>query len=509
LKYGIQGFNLPTGEKTFLGLVALSADQEQTIPFLDPTREIHLEYDITRIVSQVQTDEKPKIGIMSALNAMGGASMNPMGMQQRAEPWLFTKELAKDYELVSITPDQTEIPENLDLLILHHPKNLPDSFLYAVDQFVLSGGRLVVLADAFAIMDQDRSPMKASVPKKLFDAWGVEMASDKIVADYGFSTRLRNRNNQIEENPLWVSVDSDAFNPDQIISAELNGILLPLPGGLKKVKDSPYDYVSLARSSNNAGLVDSFKVPMGIELIKKDFVPDKEPLDYVVSITGKFKTAFEEGRPKPNAETGKEKEETENPDKPVRPHLVEAKGENTILIFSDADFLYDAYYLNRQNLLGFEISQMFNDNLNLVQNAAEMLTGNKALISIRSRGRFDRPFTKVQALEQKAQAKWLAREQELVRKVEETNQALRELERGKDADQQVIISAQQEEEIQKFTEERNRIQKELKMVRRNLRADIEKLGTKVKFVNIFLMPLIVSLGGLVYALYRRKKSLSG
>ena len=351
VKYGIRGFNLPTGEKIFLGLVALSADQEQTIPFLDPTREIHLEYDITRIISRVQTNKKPRIGLMSGLNAMGGAGMNPM-MQQQAQPWFFTQELGKDYDLVPVAPNATEIPENLDLLVLHHPKNVPDAFLYAVDQYVLAGGRLVVMADAYSVMDQDRSPMKSSIPQKLFKAWGVEIAPDKVVADFGFSTRLRNQDNQIEDNPLWISVPSEAFNSDQIVSAELNGMLFPLPGGMRKAKDSPYDYVSMVSSSTNAGLVDAFKVTMGVDAVRKDFKPEKETMDYMVSVSGKFKTAFPDGPPEAAENKNGETKPGEK-EKPATPQLKEAASENVIMIFSDADFLYDAYYLSRQNLLGF------------------------------------------------------------------------------------------------------------------------------------------------------------
>jgi ABC-type uncharacterized transport system involved in gliding motility auxiliary subunit len=193
--------------------------------------------------------------------------------------------------------------------------------------------------------------------------------------------------------------------------------------------------------------------------------------------------------------------------KPFRTSLKESISKAVIIVVSDTDLLWDDYYLSKQNFLGLQMVNFFNDNLDFFQNAVEMLSGGEDLISIRSRGKFERPFTRVQMLERKAAAQWLEREQDLVGKVEETNLKLKELESLKDASQKFVLSKEQEEEIQKFKEERLRINNELKLVRRHLRSEIESLGTKIKFINIFLMPLLVSVAGIGYALHKRKKSL--
>jgi ABC-type uncharacterized transport system involved in gliding motility auxiliary subunit len=177
-----------------------------------------------------------------------------------------------------------------------------------------------------------------------------------------------------------------------------------------------------------------------------------------------------------------------------------------IVVVADSDLLYDGYYLSQQNLLGFTMSNIFNDNLNFMLNTCEMLTGNPALISIRSRGTFERPFTRVQALERKAQDRWLDQEQMLVRQVEETNEKLRQLDQQKDASQRAILSEEQEKEIARFQEEKLKINKQLKIVRRNLRSEIEQLGRTVKFVNIFLVPLLIGIGGIIFAITRRRKA---
>ncbi len=502
LKYGLRGMDLPTGDRIFFGLVALAADQEEAMPVIDPARESHLEYDLTRMISRVQTAKKLKIGIVSGLPIFGAPAMQQFGGQRGMQPWLFVTELRKTYTVEQIQPTATEVATDTDLLILFHPKNLSDQLLYAIDQYVLKGGNLIAYVDPMSLMDDPRQGPMPSWPQKLFDAWDLEMDTGSVVIDYNYATRLRNQNNQPENNPLWLSVGPQAFNSAEIVTAELESALMPLAGALKRKADSPYDFEPLLTASANAALVESFKHSLPVDALRRDFNPSSDPLYLAAKITGRFKSAFPEGAP-PQAPTADDAETEVNAAKPAG--LTEAAASATIFVFADSDMLYDGYYVSRQNFLGMEIANIFNDNLNLLLNASEMLTGSEALISIRSRGSFERPFLRVKALEQKAQAKWLDREQELVRQVEATNEKLRAIENRKDASQKAIISPEQEAEIAKFQTEKIRINRELKLVRRNLRSEIDALGRTLKVVNIFLMPLLVSLVGIAYALYRRRK----
>ncbi|MGE0083508.1 MAG: GldG family protein [Desulfococcaceae bacterium] len=512
-KYGMEGANLPTGDKVYFGLVALAGDQEEAIPMLDPTREEQLEYDITRIISRVQSSKKKKISIISSLPVFGQPPTGFMQQpQQGMQPWLFVEELKKAYDVNQISPSEKEIAADTDLLILIHPKETDPGLEYAIDQYVLKGGNLIVFADPMALSDTaqqpGRPPMNASNVKKLFDAWGIEMDMGKVVADFDYPTRLRTQNNQVEENPMWLSVSQGAFNTGEIVTGQLEGMLFPVAGAIVKKSDSKYEYAPLVQSSTNSALTESFKAQFGGgQMLRRDFKATVEKYDLVARVRGKFKTAFPGGKPK--ADPAKEGEDLA-PDKDAdAKHLTEGEKTATIIVVADADMLFDDYYVSNQNFLGFKISRMFNDNLNFLLNTGEMLTGTEALISIRTRGKFERPFTTVQDLEKKAQVRWLAREQELIRKVEDTNQKLRQLETQKDASQKLIMSPEQEAEIRNFQEEKIRINKELKEVRRNLRADIESLGTVLKFINIFLMVFVVAFGGGMYALYRRNKSVSG
>ena len=486
--------------------MAVAADQEEVIPSIDPTREAHLEYDITRIISRLQSPTKPRIGIISDLPVFGSP---PMGMmqQQGQAPWLYVEELRKSFDVEQIGGAGDPLsPDDYDLVILHYAKNAAPALLYAVDQYVLAGGDLVVFADPFSVSDGaagQPGQVQSAIPTTLLSAWGVAMEENKVVVDFDYATRLRNQQNQVENNPVWLSVGPEGFNNEEITTAELESMLLPAAGAITKLEDATYDYEPLIRSSKNSALTESFRAQFGTQGLRRDFNPTVDQYDLAVRIQGTFKTAFPDGKPagdEPGTE-GASDDDAETAGEGLKKGTERA----TIILVADADLLFDNFYVNQQNLFGFQIAQVFNDNLNFLLNAGERLTGSESLISIRSRGKFERPFTRVEELEKKAQSRWLAREQELVRKVEETNRKLRQLEGQKDPSQEFIVSEKQEAEIEKFQEEKRRIQQELKMVRRNLRADIEALGARLKFVNIFLVPLLVAFAGLGYALHRRKQ----
>ena len=505
-KYGIEGINLPSGENLYFGLVGVAADQEETIKILDPTREEHLEYDISRMIYRLQSPKKRKIGVISSFGVMGKEPnyYNQMSAPTKGEPpWLFIKELKKNYFVEKIDSSAEAIDDDTDLVLMIHPKNMSEQLMYAVDQFVLKGGNVITYIDPFAVMDTGTGPMKSSNPEKLLSAWGVSMDPTKMLIDFDYVTRLRGQNNQVENNPMWISISGDGFNSDEIITSKLESVLLPIVGALKKTKDSNYEYETLLQSSKNSALTDVFKVRFGVEQLRRDFSATVEQYDLAVKIRGKFKTAFAGGKPKTEDAEQAEDKTAVNVDE----HLNVGQKKAAIIVVADSDMLGDNFYVSKQNFLGFDVSRIFNDNLNLLLNTMEMLTGSDALISIRSRGKFDRPFTKVKELEKAAQERWMAREQELVRKVEETNRKLTEFERKKDQSQKYIVSQEQEAEIKKFKFEKRRINKELKKVRRNLRVEIESLGNLVKFINIGLMPLLVCIGGIIFWIYRRRKSI--
>jgi len=502
-KYGIQPMRTPGG-KIYCGLVFVSADQEDVIEWLDPDKEQVLEYDLTSIIQGIRSNKKMVVGIITSLPVFGTVGRPTRQPQRAGAEWLFVTEMKKIYDVRQINPSVQKIDPLLDLLLVVFPKNLSPQLEYAIDQYVLSGGKALIFVDPFCVSDRSQGQRQfirssgASLDK-VFKAWGVSMDSAKAVADFDQPTQVRTGDNGMEENPLMISARGEAFNKDAVITAGLESMLFPIAGAIKKSGNVDSEFEPLVDSSRNSALMDAFKVYLGVAAIKKDFVPAGEPFNIAVRLRGIFRTAFPEGQPKSNESDSKAPEEKK------WAHIKEGKKPATIIIVSDADMLADQFYVQRRNVFGLAISEMFNDNLNFLSNASEILTGSDDLIGLRSRGKFERPFTAVVKLKRTAQERWLAKENELVKQMEETTQKLRQIEEQKDISQKMIVSPEQEVEITKFKEQRQKINRELKQVRRNLRASIETLGATLKGINIFLMPFLVSLIGIGFGIYKHRK----
>jgi ABC-type uncharacterized transport system involved in gliding motility auxiliary subunit len=501
-KYGVEPMRTPAG-KIYCGLVFLSLDREDVIPWLDPTKEQMLEYDLTSIIQGLQTTEKKVVGVISSLPVFGTKGRAMPG-QAPGEEWLFITEMKKIYDVREIGPSVQQMDPSLHLLLIVYPKNITPQLEYAIDQYVLSSGNALIFVDPLCVSDREQGQqqfMRSSGASldKVFKAWGISMNPAKAVADFGQPTRVRTGSNSAEDNPLMVSARGEAFNRKDVVTAGLENMLFPVAGAIEKSGDMDHEFEPLVDSSTNAALTDAFNAFLGVEAVKKGFVPAGKPFNIAVRLRGTFKTAFPEGRPK------SEDPEAKSPEPPKGPHLTEGKKPSTVIVVSDADMLADQFYVQRSNFFGMPISQMFNDNLNFLSNASEILTGSDDLIGLRSRGKLERPFTAVLELKKKAQERWLSKEKELVQRIDETNQKLRQLETQKEGSQKMIISPEQEAEIARFKEERQKINRQLKEVRKNLRAEIEDLGATLKGINIFLMPLLVSIIGIAFAIYKQRK----
>ena len=314
-----------------------------------------------------------------------------------------------------------------------------------------------------------------------------------MVLPLGICTR-----NEVVENPFWLSLTESAFNGEHVISANLDSMLFSISGAINQTADVGLEYEPLIQSSEQSMLISRNKIRTNPAEVRRNFTPLEKRQGISVLLNGTFSTAFPEGPPEDRSiEKGWPK-----------PHLNKGIAPSSVLIVADVDMLSDDNYVEHKTYLGEAVSEPFNDNLNFILNACEILTGNEELVNIRSRGKFDRPFDKVVKLEKAAQIKWMAQEQELLEKIEETSAKLEKLEKQKGTSQEFVISDAQEAEIQRFKAEKKAINKKLKEVRRNLSADIDKLGLKVKFINIFLMPILVSIIGIVYAVQKRNKAVA-
>lgn len=501
-KYSLRPVQSSQGYASYCGLVFLAGEREERIALLDPGRQELLEYDILHIIHQLRAPNRKMLGIISDLPIFG----KPLA-EQPVKAWAFVDELKKTYDLKELTPDTETIDPAINLLLIVHPKHMSPKLQFAIDQYVLAGGNLLVFVDPFNMSDTplpgELAPPLSSLPE-LFKAWGVSTNPTDVVVDFGQSTQIRGGDGKPEDNPLFLSIHPETFNRKNVLTSKLEVMLLGVCGAIRKAQDSPYEFEPLIFSTPKAGITQPIELQKPVAEFKKIVPITGERYTIAAQVRGTFKTAFPGGPPTSESHAGGPVTQVQA-NTSEKNYLREAKAKSTIVIVADTDMLSDIFYMDTDTSQGFPVSRMYNDNFNFVANACELLTGDDDLIGLRSRGKFQRPFTRVVALQRIAQDRWLSKEQELARQGEETNRRIVTLQAGKDESQKQILSREQEDEIRKFQDEKRRIDKELKEVRRNFNSEIEALGTRLKLINIFLIPACVALAGLAYAFFRQRR----
>ena len=505
-RYGIEPQTVnPFGSPVYFGVVAVCGDNEQTLAQLSPRTESTLEYDVTRLVTRVAWPEKPVVGVMTSLpDVLGGGQMNPMMMQMGQRPpegWAAFAELGKDYEVRTVATDVASIDDDVKTLVLLHAKDLSDKALYAIDQFVLRGGKLIACVDPFSIKDmiasrQKQNPMMMqmgggqdgpSTLSKLFDAWGVKFDTSKVTGDLEAATKLNNGQGGVDDNPAFLSLTQANMDQGDLLVSRLTQVMFPFAGAFvfeKKGMDLTFTPV-ITTSKENSCSVDKMSVQFGGGM--KDMIPDGHARVLAARLSGTFKTAFPKGPDGTND---------------VSKALAEGKG--TVLLFADSDFLADDFCVRMMKTPFGSIPQLINDNLTLFSNVIEQFAGREELIGVRSRGTTDRPFTVVNELEAKAMRQWQRKAADFEAELQMTQQRLQALQKQKSGDERFILSQEQQDEILKLRKAQAETRKQLKNVRKELTADIDSLGLTLKVVNIGLIPALVILFGLLRGLKRRK-----
>ena len=523
---GVKRFALSEDEVFFFGLVAQTAlGKVKTIPFFEPDRQEFVEYDISKLISNAVLRDKKKVGVLSPLN-LAGPEMSPyllqmMRMQGREppKPWTIITELRETYDIQTVPVEAEAIPADVDFLMVVHPKDLPKKTLFAIDQFVMKGGRLMVFVDPFCLADQPQTqePYEAAEQKKSSDlnallrGWGVEMEPDEIAADRLLAIKASLGPNE-PPSPLlpYMQLRDDCFNRKEIITAPLHDVRVLFAGVLREAPTAGVKVTPLL-TTTSTGNVWKPAAPWELaspnaEAIRRAVSDGTKPLMLACRITGKFRTNFPNGlqveeKKEPAPESGKapENSKAKEESKPKTIEAIkEASSEGVILVFSDVDMISDmvAY---RETFFG---SAQEGDNAPLVFNALDFLAGSPDLIAIRSRGGFNRPFTVVDRIEREAEAATGDQVNALNERIKAYQDQLAKLGASATGRNEKLIASEAVAQRNKVEADIREAQKELRRLNAGKRARIEALGMKIETHNLVWAPAAVLLIAIVLAVGR-------
>lgn len=525
---GIQPQSITQTESLYFGLVATnSLDGREVIPVFNPRDERFLEYKIAQLIAKLADPDKPTLGLITSLQMTGG--FDPRTQRPTPE-WTVLREMRATFDIETIEPTATELPEGLDCLMIVHPKGLSDSLTYAIDQYILAGGGAIIFVDPMAeaepqqqqqmgmMVGQDRS---SNMPE-LFNAWGLGYDPTQLAGDLDLAISVRAGTQRPEVVPyiIWLNAGADQMADSDPVTGNLTRINLASAGVLTTTDESPAALEPLLTTSDQSGLVpvasvQTFPDP---KAILNSFFTDGERRTIAARVTGTVPTAFPEGPPAPieteqTAEVGPADPDAkpDNADIPAS-HLAESTDPINVIVVADVDLLEDGGWVRElrlgNTLLGYDILA---DNGALALNAAEQMAGSRDLLELRGRGSFDRPFTLIERMQRDAETEFLAKEQTLQEEIEQTRQRITDLQsaRTETGVAALVLTEEQQAEVDALEETLIDKRKELREVQLNLRKDIKALETRLKIINTAAVPVLlcvlaVSMGG--YNALRRRAS---
>ena len=497
--YGLQA--VPTGqqgEKIFLGLAGTnSTNGKSVIPFLQPNKEAFLEYDVAKLINDLTQAKKPVVGLITGLPIATG--FDPQTRQMR-EPWAIDQQLSQSFDVRQLNAGSLKsVDKDINVLIVIHPKSLSDDTLYAIDQFVLRGGHLLAFVDPNAEADDagadPNNPQaammadKSSDMPKLFKAWGIQYDPHQVVLDRGHAVQVSlTQGGEPVRDVAILGFTKRDLNADDVTTATLDSINVASAGFFALAKDSKNKLVPLIQSGTDAMTAPTERVRFMQDpsQLLNGFTPTQ--INYVIAgrLEGKFVTAF--------------------PDRKEEGHLAEAKDSGEIILAADTDMLTDRLWVNVQPFFGQKLMNAFANNGDFFINAVDNLTGSSDLISIRGRAISQRPFTRVDDMKRAAEENFRGKEQELQRQLNDTERKLTELQSGKTKGSEMIMSPEQQAELQSFMEKKVEIRKQLRKVQLSLDENIDALGARLKLINIGLMPLLITIAALAFAFWKRRRA---
>ncbi|HEY4125566.1 MAG TPA: Gldg family protein [Rhizomicrobium sp.] len=506
---GLSGAPTESGDMVYFGLVGTNTiDGKEAIPFFAQDREAYLEYDLTSLIYRLSTPKKPVLGVITSLPLDVGAGGVMAAMQGHAQPYIIYEQLRQTYDTRMVDASFDRIPSDVDVLMIAHPASLNDTQLYAIDQFVLRGGRALVLVDpnseiaaAGAGFDPQSGGSPVSSLPKLFKAWGVAFDPTKVIVDRALAQHVQvsaDPRNPVAAFPLWLHLTPDNFDRHDPLTANLQALNLASVGALTQLKNATTKFTPLVQSSDLAMPIDGEEARAKIQpqQLMASIRATGEHYTVAARVSGPVQTAFPNGPP-PTAVNAT----------PLPAQAKQSKANANIIIVADTDILDDRFWVRVQDLYGKRLASTFADNGAFILNAVENLMGSDDLISLRTRATNDRPFTVVQKLQSDAQAQFQSEADALKQKMTDTQDRLRALQQGggNTGAQTQTVSAAQQSEIERFKRELLDTRTQLRDVQHNLRKEVDRLGEWLAFVNIALVPLLVAAFAVGLAIFRRRR----
>ncbi len=523
---GLTAVPTQEGDNVYFGLAGTSSvGGQETIPFFNQSREQYLEYDLSTFIYHLSSPAKPKLGIITSLPLDSGAGGMAAAMQGKSQPFVIYQQLHDSFDLQMLDQDIDRIPADISTLLIVHPKPLSDKTLYAIDQFVLRGGRAIVFVDPLseiATASGGQPGMQSSATsdlEPLLKTWGVAYDPTKVVADAARAQHVQmspDSPDSAVDYIVWLRLSSDNpdgsdFSPTDPVTANLKQLNLATVGALRPIPHATTHFSPLVRSSAESQLLDTnvVRVMTQPQDLLRSFQPSGEKLFIAARIFGPAKSAFPKGAPNEPLAQGAP------PPPPLPASIGEAKNIN-VIVMADSDLFDDRFWVQVQNVLGQRMAVPTADNAAFVVNAVENMMGSSDLIALRTRARSDRPFTVVLELQRQAESRFLAEAQSLQQKVAEAEGHLRDLQgegggenapaKGQPANAKgEMLSSAQQAEIEKFRRQLVESRAALREVQANLRSDVERLGARLAFINIALVPILVAAFAICLAWLRRRR----
>jgi gliding motility-associatede transport system auxiliary component len=526
-EFGIQAVPVTQGgQAIYFGLVAAQEESAainpaigraaETMPLIRPDQEQFLEYEFMKLVSKVNNPDLQVVGLLTELDIDGG--FDPIA-GQATQQWMIMDIIRQLYAVQRVDLTANEIDEEIDILMIVHPQGLSEQMLYAIDQFVMRGGKTMVFLDPNADSMVSRSQQGNLIPAGmsselpgLLESWGIEFPNDKVLTDNELALRVSMGQGQRPIAHLgMLGVQRNFLTQSDIVTSRLETVNLSSTGIVRQAEGASTRFEPLIVSSTDSMLMDAALLEDVTDpsVLFDEFVSEGVSHTIAARVSGVIETAFPDGRPVIEEEEVEAAADTEveeaAEEEPVAEHIASSNGEVNILVFADTDLLGDRMWVQVGQFLGQRIPRPFSNNGDMVINALDNLSGGADLSSIRSRGTYSRPFTRVIQLQRQADDRLRVEEAELLDRLAETEAALAELNQDENGELVGQVTPEIQAEVDRFNEQMLETRRSLRDVQYQLTEDIEQLGANLKLINTALIPVLLSLLALLLSYLRAQR----